>query len=350
MGFKMSIELRVAEKNEGKSWDRIVEASTYGTIFHTWKWLKIMEKHTKSKLYPIIGLKGSTIIGIYPLFYLKNFFFKSVFSPPPWVSVPFLGPVMVVYDKLKQDKKETLFREFQNKVDELVKSELKPSYTFISSSPGLLDVRPFKWSGYHVEPAYTYLLDLSNGETRVWEHFKKNLRNDISRTREREVFVEEGSKEDLAWISKALAERYKNVITRSQEDTIDSIRFLDVRNIFATILGLINNYVKYLNEKKYGDKLEFKLKLRNCYRTTLYIDSEDFFEHVENFGIPICGKEEQYFPKHQISMNFQDIISHPITKAAELFVNVANALGVPLYVALSIIKEMDENPQQPSSC
>jgi hypothetical protein len=48
----MSIELRVAEKNEGKSWDRMVEASTYGTIFHTWKWLKIIEKHTKSKLYP----------------------------------------------------------------------------------------------------------------------------------------------------------------------------------------------------------------------------------------------------------------------------------------------------------
>jgi hypothetical protein len=52
VGFKMNIELRVAEKNEGKSWDRMVEASTYGTIFHTWKWLKIIEKHTKSKLYP----------------------------------------------------------------------------------------------------------------------------------------------------------------------------------------------------------------------------------------------------------------------------------------------------------
>nr|QNO56114.1 hypothetical protein POMOPPKL_00011 [Methanosarcinales archaeon ANME-1 ERB7]QNO56147.1 hypothetical protein LBAABJFF_00007 [Methanosarcinales archaeon ANME-1 ERB7] len=151
------------------------------------------------------------------------------------------------------------------------------------------------------------------------------------------------------YYSKALAERYKNVITLSQEDTIYSIRFLDVRNIFATILGLINNYVKYLNEKKYGDKLEFKLKLRNCYRTTLYIDSEDFFEHVENFGIPICGKEEQYFPKHSISMNFQDIISHPITKVADLFFNVANALGVPLYVAVSVISEIYKNPQPPSS-
>lgn len=146
--------------------------------------------------------------------------------------------------------------------------------------------------------------------------------------------------------SEPLAERYTKVITRSQENSISSIRFLDGRQIFGAILGLINNYVKYLNEKGYKDKLEFKLRLRNCWRTTIYIDNEKFIEHVENFGFPICGKAEQYFPMYPISMDFQDIKSHPITRVAGVFSHVANALGVPSEVAIvSIIEEIRDNPQ-----
>jgi hypothetical protein len=123
--------------------------------------------------------------------------------------------------------------------------------------------------------------------------------------------------------SEPLAERYTKVITRSQENSISSIRFLDGRQIFGAILGLINNYVKYL-----------------------YIDNEKFIEHVENFGFPICGKAEQYFPMYPISMDFQDIKSHPITRLAGVFSHVANALGVPSEVAIvSIIEEIRDNPQ-----
>jgi hypothetical protein len=148
--------------------------------------------------------------------------------------------------------------------------------------------------------------------------------------------------------SEPLAERYTKVITRSQENSISSIRFLDGRQIFGAILGLINNYVKYLGEKGYKDKLEFKLRLRNCWRTTIHIDSEKFIEHVENFGFPICGKAEQYFPMYPISMDFQDIKSHPITSVASVFARVANALGVPSEVAIvSIIEEIRDNPQHP---
>lgn len=150
------------------------------------------------------------------------------------------------------------------------------------------------------------------------------------------------------YYSEALAERYTNVITRSQEISIYSIRFLDARQIFGAILGLINNYVKYIDEKGYKDKLEFKLRLRNCWRTTIYIESQKFIEHVENFGVPICMKTEQYFPMYPISMHFQDIKSHPIINVASLFSHVANALGVPSDVAFfSVIEEMQKNPQQP---
>ena len=108
----MTIDIKIGGEKE---WSKLEENLQQGTIFHTWKWLKIVEKHTRSKLYPIIGVKGTAIIGFYPLFYQKTFLFRFVFSPPPRVAVPYLGPIIIDYDELKQDKKESTFIEFQKK-------------------------------------------------------------------------------------------------------------------------------------------------------------------------------------------------------------------------------------------
>jgi len=204
----MSIEVRVAEGNELKKWNDIVGSSPHGTIFHTLEWLKIVEKHTNSKLYPLIGLKESTIIGVFPLFYQKKFLIKSVFSPPPKVSVPYLGPIFVDYVNLKQSKKESLYMEFQRKVDEFMVSQIKPNYISISLPVGLLDSRPFLWSGYRVEPMYNYIIDLSNGVDHVWGQFKRNLRANIQGAEKKGAYVEEGSKRGLNHLYNFLVERY----------------------------------------------------------------------------------------------------------------------------------------------
>ena len=74
----MDIELQIAEENEREKWNMLVENSSHGTIFHTWEWLKIVEKHANMRLYPIIGMRGSNIIGIYPLFLHRNFILLSL--------------------------------------------------------------------------------------------------------------------------------------------------------------------------------------------------------------------------------------------------------------------------------
>jgi len=203
----MAVTLEIAKDRE--LWDNLVEKSPHGTIFHTWKFLKIIEKHTPSKLYPLIGMKGMTPVGIYPLFLQKRFFLRLVFSPPPHVAVPYLGPAFIDYDKLKQSKKESIFINFQKAVDEFISSELKADYVLISTSPGLLDPRPFKWTGYNVRPSYSYLINLSNGADYVWKQLKKHLRQSINKTKREGVSIEEGSKEELEAIYNLLNERYK---------------------------------------------------------------------------------------------------------------------------------------------
>lgn len=224
----MSIE-RIAKKDELKQWDEMVENSPHGTIFHTLNWLKITEKHTNSKLYPIIGLKGTTPIGLFPLFYQKHTLYKSIFSPPPHTGVPYLGPLMIYTPQQKESSKVSTFMKFQKQVDDFIYSTIKPNYVSIKSLPELLDCRPLKWTGYQVEPLYTYIIDLNKGEEYIWGQFERKLRQSINKAKKRGVFIEEGSREEMLKIYDFLVERYKE---QGKIVTVPKNYLLDLYNLF----------------------------------------------------------------------------------------------------------------------
>src|SRR4030067_3227207 len=113
----MNIEINLADKTELEKWDEIVKSSPYGTIFHTIEWLRIAEKHTNSRIYPFIGKNGNEIVGIFPIFYRKIGLTKMVFSPPPKTAIPYMGPILIGYDQLKQDKKEYINNVFHENIN-----------------------------------------------------------------------------------------------------------------------------------------------------------------------------------------------------------------------------------------
>lgn len=203
----MSLELKIADESDVEMWDKIVESSLHGTIFHTWKSLKIIEKYSKTKLYPLIVLKGIVPIGCIPLFYQKKLRMELLFCPPPHVALPRLGPVLVDYDKLKQSKRESILIDFQKKVDEFIFSKIKPDYTAISCAY-IQDARPYIWRGYHVEPTYNYGFSLHNDLDKIWANIKKNTKQDIQRAQRRGFSVREGNKEDMLILYELMVDRY----------------------------------------------------------------------------------------------------------------------------------------------
>ncbi len=200
-------ELKVASESDSRLWDKIVESSPHGTLLHTWKFLKAIEKYSKTKLYPLIVLKGSEPIGCVPFFYQKRLWMKLLFSPPPHVAISRLGPVLANYTELKQHKRESNLMEFQKRVDGFVFSEIKPHFLTLSSAY-LEDSRCYKWRGYIVEPTYNYIFDLSGGLDRIWSNIKRKTRQDIQRAERRGLLVREGNKEDILNIYELLVERY----------------------------------------------------------------------------------------------------------------------------------------------
>jgi hypothetical protein len=161
-------------------WDRFIDKSNDGTLFHKWDCLKIMEKYTNSKLLSYGIYKGDVLICIFPLF-LKSKGLKMVFSPPPGTGVDRLGFVMnQEFDSLKQIKKEAYLNIVIDGFNEEMK-KISPNYIYISLIPNFLDVRSFKWNNYEIDEFFTYMINLNCSLDEIWNCFDKDLKKSIQK-------------------------------------------------------------------------------------------------------------------------------------------------------------------------
>ena len=215
----MEIELKIATEHDAQLWDRIVDSSPQGTLFHTWKWLKIAEKHTGTRLFPLLGLKGTVVIGILPVFHMKKYGISTVFSPPPSTAIPYLGPVIEGYEKYKQSKKESMDKNFQRSVDHYISTQLHCGFTSLSLTANH-DPRPYKWANYQLDPIFDYHIDINQDITSIWQNIDANLKGHIKRTEKKGIIIENGSKNDLSDIYDSLVRRYqeqKRAVTVSKD-------------------------------------------------------------------------------------------------------------------------------------
>lgn len=254
----MTVEIRIANNADALEWDRIISESPHGTIFHQWNWLKITEKYTQTKLYPLIGIKNGDSIGVFPLFFQKKGPARMIFSPPPHAALFYLGPVFAGYDSLRQEKWENLYADFLKSVESFIRNDLSGNYISIALSPGIQDPRPFTWSGYTIEPNFDYAVDLSKGIDHLYSSLDRKQRADLKRAKGKGMTVEIGTKKDLEIILDLMDIRYTQqakIVTASRD------YFLDLYEIYENILKIF--VVKFE-----GEILTGTIDLE--YRDTLY--------------------------------------------------------------------------------
>lgn len=195
----MQIEVKIAGTDELNNWDTIIEASPDGTIFHTLDWLKITEKNTNSKLYPLIAFNNEEIVAAFPIFYKKIGPLKTVFSPLPKVATPYLGPVTT--------KKDIQNINIHAELNKWIHTQIKPQYIRVHSKE--IDYRPFKQLGYHVEPLYNYTLDISVGISKLLSEFSLSARKNVKKIeKEGSYKFSIGSKKDMKTIIHLLQDAY----------------------------------------------------------------------------------------------------------------------------------------------
>jgi hypothetical protein len=205
----MTLTVSIASENDSQKWDDVVFLSPHGTIFHTWKWLSIVQKHTNTRLIPLMLYKGTQLVALYPVFIQKKGFISVAFSPPPRAYLLYLGPVIPDYETMKLDKREGIFFDVQQEVTDYLFSSVKCKYFRVRTAPGLFDARPLKWAGCSVDPQYTYRINLTQGTDTIWERFDRKLRVDINKAIKEKVEVRVGNLDDLLQLSDSISRRFR---------------------------------------------------------------------------------------------------------------------------------------------
>jgi len=251
------IKVKVADEEETKKWDSHIEKSPQGSIFHQYDFLKIMEKYSNSKLHLLIGYKGQQPIGLFPIFEISKGPISTVFSPPPYLLIPHLGPVLLNYETLNQRKIESLNNGFIEGCLNWINRNIRPKFIYILTVRNYTDVRPFQWNCFDVSPTYTYLLDLNLGEEGLLKSFDSTRRENIQNCINKNVRIKVGGLESINFILKQVKKRYEE---QGIKNFIDLAYFRDIYNIlpknqiFSYLVEVENEPVGGAFGLKYKDK------------------------------------------------------------------------------------------------
>jgi hypothetical protein len=250
------MHISIASDSDQKLWDDTVLSSDEGTLFHTWKWLKVLEKHSVKKifsrnykgiLYPLIVWEGKEIIGLMPVYFYDTKFYKISISPPYSIEYHTLGPVLSKPRvPLKSHRKQNVFFQFHSTLDNFLKKDLKSNYISIISSPGISDPRPFIWSGYRAIPQFTNIIDLREGEQNLWENVNQTVRKAVNKATNSGIIIEKGSKSEIELLFKLLESRNRIHSAKTFLPDIfenfypDNLNFFIAKKDGIPLTGIIN--------------------------------------------------------------------------------------------------------------
>lgn len=204
----MSVEVRRVE--DAGEWDRYVERAPAATFFHRAGVLELQAEHSGATLHPLAGFKGEEPVGIFPLFSLSKGPVTGVFSPPPYLLVTYLGPVLLNQAKLSRRKAERRHLALIEGCFDHVAERSGPLFTQVTTSVGYRDVRPFKWSGYDVIPQYTYLVDLDAEGEGPLSRFSSDARRNVTASHDEDYVIEEGGVDAIDRIVEQVERRYRS--------------------------------------------------------------------------------------------------------------------------------------------
>ena len=169
-------ESRILTENEYPLWDRFVDNSPQGTVFHKSYWIKATNIYKEFKI-KIIGVFNDNELVGGCAFHVKNLLFsKLIYSPFP-MTAAYCG---IILKEVKTDnvrKREN----FHNNIIKAVLSQINSPlyYSIICNHPKLYDVRQFKWLNWKIDTVYTYIIQLKKYKGK--EEFLKSVSNSARR-------------------------------------------------------------------------------------------------------------------------------------------------------------------------
>lgn len=203
----MSIEVRPVADDE--TWNGYLSHAPTPTPFHYAEALDVLADAADATLHRLAGFKGQEPVGVFPVFEIERGPVSGVFSPPPDLKVPYLGPSLVVRgDAPKRRRLDRQHHEFVERVLDHLDTAIDPSLVQVRTVPGYDDVRPFSWAAYEISPRYTYVVDLSKTEEELLASFSADARSNVTGEYDVDYEIVRGDTADIRRIVGRTAERH----------------------------------------------------------------------------------------------------------------------------------------------
>lgn len=168
--------LREIAGSEISKWNELIQSLPGGTIFHTPKWLKLIENNQPLRIKKIGVFLDGKLVGVFPLC-LKSFMFIKVAGSPFVVEdTPYMGPVI--------DPCHIL--DILPALDEYSKRNRIGFLRIISNQAYYAESRHKR---YHFIEKHTHVLDITKTEDSLWKNLEGRCRTAIRKARKSGVVV-----------------------------------------------------------------------------------------------------------------------------------------------------------------
>ncbi|WP_252698790.1 GNAT family N-acetyltransferase [Natronosalvus vescus] len=236
---------------EADEWDRYIDRSPTGTIFHLHDFLETVDKHVNGTVIRLIGYNGQEPIGVIPFVEIKKFGISTAFSPAPRMGLPYQGPILLGNPSPKRRKQEKQHKRFIENSLTWLDNEIGPSYVYMRTHPAYDDPRPFAWNGFTLTPRYTYCIDVTRDIDEIKMSFSKSLRRYLDPD-EDQYRIEEQGEDGIRFIYQQTRDRYE---AQDKTYAVKEDFLLDLYNIFPD--GWVRPYVGIVNDERVAGILIF---------------------------------------------------------------------------------------------
>jgi CelD/BcsL family acetyltransferase involved in cellulose biosynthesis len=215
--------MKVVDLSPGE-WTALLKVAPSVTIFHTNEWLTVLERTYGCEFRRLGFVNGGHLVGGIPVSVRRKFIYRIAGSPASGMVTPYQGPVCE-----DVSKSGTIFEAFW-------RYAVSMGWDFVEVTPApdspLLDWRRTDL-GVRCEARQTICLDLTRGETNLFQGMEKDCRNKVRQGEKRGAVVTEVGANGNDWIGPfydAKSELYRR---QHRPPSIPRAFFENLQDVFA---------------------------------------------------------------------------------------------------------------------
>ena len=230
--------------NDMGGWNSFIDQSSNGTIFHRYEWLKAAKEHSNMDIIPLAVNKGDTLVCLFPLFIQRKFGFKMLLSPPNSCAIPYMGPVFRIPSS-NSYKQEATFIAIVESISRFIEESIGFDYFSSIHTPGIVDMRPYVWKDYFIQPNYTYTFNLTQNQQKLYNGFQPSIKRFINKALKNDDIIISKNPKYIYDILSLVKKRYsdQNKKFKVSVDYLNALLDSELSNNIESIAVIHNEHV-----------------------------------------------------------------------------------------------------------